>query len=161
MSLDKHSNHSFGVTSRPSSGSQDQHNIMPLAPNPPRFTLLPLSSHQSSLYGTQTGFTDHDTRKVRCFDDMLSPREWEGGSTRGRTVPAHAPGGSRRLPEHALGVKLLKLRRVYQRFHVQTFSLGAEFSPHNMLNDIKHVEYLGRCAGGKLNRLPRVYYSVN
>ncbi|XP_031572017.1 conserved oligomeric Golgi complex subunit 1-like [Actinia tenebrosa] len=54
VSLDKHSNHSFGVTSRPS-GSQDQHNIMPLAPNPPRFTLLPLSSHQSSLYGLSSG----------------------------------------------------------------------------------------------------------
>ncbi|XP_068741346.1 conserved oligomeric Golgi complex subunit 1-like isoform X2 [Montipora capricornis] len=56
-SLDKHSTHSFGVTQRPSSGSPDQHNIMPLAPNPPRFTLLPLSSHSTSGIGSQTA--DH------------------------------------------------------------------------------------------------------
>ena len=29
-----------------------------------------------------------------------------------------------------------------------------------MLHDIKHAEYLGACAGGKLNMLPCVYYSV-
>ncbi|XP_015773605.1 PREDICTED: conserved oligomeric Golgi complex subunit 1-like isoform X1 [Acropora digitifera] len=53
-SLDKHSTHSFGATQRPSSGSHDQHNVMPLAPNPPRFTLLPLSFHLSPEIGAQT-----------------------------------------------------------------------------------------------------------
>ncbi|KAK2564404.1 Conserved oligomeric Golgi complex subunit 1 [Acropora cervicornis] len=53
-SLDKHSTHSFGATQRPSSGSHDQHNVMPLAPNPPRFTLLPLSFHLSPEIGPQT-----------------------------------------------------------------------------------------------------------
>lgn len=53
-SLDKHSTHSFGATQRPSSGSHDQHNVMPLAPNPPRFTLLPLSFHLSPEIRPQT-----------------------------------------------------------------------------------------------------------
>ena len=61
-SLDKHATHSFGVTHRPSSGSHDQHNVMPLAPNPPRFTLLPLTSHTSAGSGAQT--TDHIHKKV-------------------------------------------------------------------------------------------------
>nr|XP_058952613.1 conserved oligomeric Golgi complex subunit 1-like [Pocillopora verrucosa] len=57
-SLDKHFSHSFGVTQRPSPGSQDQHNVMPLAPNPPRFNLLPLSSYSSVGPAYQTG--DHN-----------------------------------------------------------------------------------------------------
>ncbi|XP_020608067.1 conserved oligomeric Golgi complex subunit 1-like isoform X2 [Orbicella faveolata] len=61
-SLDKHSTHSFGVTQRPSQGSHDQHNVMPLAPNPPRFTLLPLSSHLSAGLGYQT--VDHGHEQV-------------------------------------------------------------------------------------------------
>lgn len=61
-SLDKHATHSFGVTHRPSSGSYDQHNVMPLAPNSPRFTLLPLTSHTSAGSGAQT--TDHIQKKV-------------------------------------------------------------------------------------------------
>lgn len=69
-SLDKHSTHSFGVTQRPSPGSHDQHNVLPLAPSPPRFTLLPLSSHSSAGTGSQPA--DHHQTKVRkehftCF----------------------------------------------------------------------------------------------
>lgn len=56
-SLDKHFTHSFGVTQRPSAGSHDQHNVMPLAPNPPRFNLLPLSSYSSAGLGYHPG--DH------------------------------------------------------------------------------------------------------
>ncbi|CAH3019344.1 unnamed protein product [Porites evermanni] len=67
-SLDKHATHSFGVTHRPSSGSHDQHNVMPLAPNPPRFTLLPLTSHTSAGSGAQT--TDHIHKK-----ESLKPNE--------------------------------------------------------------------------------------
>lgn len=67
-SLDKHATHSFGVTHRPSSGSYDQHNVMPLAPNPPRFTLLPLTSHTSAGSGAQT--TDHIQKK-----ESLKPNE--------------------------------------------------------------------------------------
>lgn len=39
-------------------------------------------------------------------------------------------------------------------------SLGAEFSPRNMPHDIKHSDYFGMCAGGKVNMLPCVYYSI-
>ncbi|XP_022785211.1 conserved oligomeric Golgi complex subunit 1-like isoform X1 [Stylophora pistillata] len=56
-SLDKHFSHSFGVTQRPSPGSHDQHKVMPLAPNPPRFNLLPLSSYSGAGPAYQTG--DH------------------------------------------------------------------------------------------------------
>lgn len=62
-SLDKHSTHSFGVTQRPSPGSHDQHNVMPLASNPPRFTLLPLSSHSSAGHVHQA--VDHGHDQVR------------------------------------------------------------------------------------------------
>ncbi|XP_048583380.1 conserved oligomeric Golgi complex subunit 1 isoform X2 [Nematostella vectensis] len=61
VTLDKHTNHSFGVTSRSTSGSQDQHNIMPLAPNPPRFSLLPLTSH----HGGSTYSSAEDSYDIR------------------------------------------------------------------------------------------------
>lgn len=45
LCVDKHSQF-FGMPQRPGRGPQDQHNVMPIAVNPVRFTLLPLSSHR-------------------------------------------------------------------------------------------------------------------
>ena len=59
--------------------------------------------------------------------------------TRGVLLPEHAPG-------HAPGAKLL---RVYQRFHGQTSSSGAEFPPRKMLHDIQPVKYLEASSRGK------------
>ena len=38
---------------RPGRGPQDQHNVMPIAINPVRFTLLPLSSHHAEKNESQ------------------------------------------------------------------------------------------------------------
>ena len=38
---------------RPGRGPQDQHNVMPIAINPVRFTLLPLSSHHTERNESQ------------------------------------------------------------------------------------------------------------
>ena len=52
LSVDKHSQF-YGMPQRPGRGPQDQHNVMPIAINPVRFTLLPLSSHHAEKHETQ------------------------------------------------------------------------------------------------------------
>ncbi|CAB4014356.1 spectrin beta chain, non-erythrocytic 1 isoform X1 [Paramuricea clavata] len=68
LSIDKHSQF-YGMPQRPGRGPQDQHNVMPIAINPVRFTLLPLSSHhteKSETQNTKHTETDENTNKMTC-----------------------------------------------------------------------------------------------
>lgn len=68
LSIDKHSQF-YGMPQRPSRGPQDQHNVMPIAVNPVRFTLLPLSSHhveKHDAHNTKNHEESPDTEKIPC-----------------------------------------------------------------------------------------------
>ena len=69
LSVDKHSQF-YGMPQRPGRGPQDQHNVMPIAINPVRFTLLPLSSHHTEKSETQN-------TKVYLSVEVLLEGKWQ------------------------------------------------------------------------------------
>ncbi|XP_028398941.1 conserved oligomeric Golgi complex subunit 1-like [Dendronephthya gigantea] len=67
LNIDKH-NQFYGMPQRPGRGPQDQHNVMPIAINPVRFTLLPLSSHHTEKHEPHNKHVDDALDEMRTFN---------------------------------------------------------------------------------------------